>query len=60
VGDPIEYLKEIALQAQKSPSRYYLSKTSSISSSINDQIITKMFEGMLNLEKEHNKERDDK
>jgi mRNA-degrading endonuclease YafQ of YafQ-DinJ toxin-antitoxin module len=52
--------KEAALQAQKSPSRYYSSKTSSNSSSMNDQIITKMFEGMLNLEKEYNKEQDEK
>jgi mRNA-degrading endonuclease YafQ of YafQ-DinJ toxin-antitoxin module len=27
---------------------------------MNDQVITKMFERMLNLEKEHNKERDEK
>jgi gag-polypeptide of LTR copia-type len=53
-------LKEITLQAQKSSSRYYSSKISSISSSMNDQIITKMFEIMLNLEKEYNKERDEK
>jgi hypothetical protein len=53
-------LKETALQTQKSPSRYYLSKTSSSSSFMNDQIITKMFEIMLNLEKEYNKERDEK
>jgi mRNA-degrading endonuclease YafQ of YafQ-DinJ toxin-antitoxin module len=53
-------LKETALQAQKSPSHHYSSKTSSSSSSMNDQIITKMFERMLNLEKEHNKERDEK
>jgi hypothetical protein len=59
-GELIPKLKETAFQAQKSPSRYYSSKTSSSSSSMNDQIITKMFERMLNLEKEHNKERDEK
>jgi hypothetical protein len=53
-------LKETALQAQKSPSHYYSSETLSTSSSMNDQIITKMFERMLNLEKEDNKERDEK
>jgi hypothetical protein len=53
-------LKETALQAQKSPSHHYLSKTSSSSSSMNDQVITKMFEKMLNLEKGHNEERDEK
>jgi gag-polypeptide of LTR copia-type len=53
-------LKEIVLQAQKFSSRYYSSKTLSSSSSMNDQIIIKMFERMLNLEKEHNKERDEK
>jgi hypothetical protein len=53
-------LKETALQAQRSPSHHYLSKTSSSSSSMNDQVITKMFERMLNLEKEHNAERDEK
>jgi hypothetical protein len=53
-------LKETALQAQKSSSRYYSSKTSSSSSSMNDQIITKMFERMFNLEKKHNKEQDEK
>jgi hypothetical protein len=36
-------LKETALQAQRSPSHHYLSKTSSTSSSMNDQVITKMF-----------------
>jgi hypothetical protein len=36
-------LKETVLRAHKSPSRYYSSKTSSSSSSMNDQIITKMF-----------------
>jgi hypothetical protein len=58
--DLIPKLKQITLQAQKSPSRYYSSKTLSSSSFINDQIITKMFERMLNLKKEHNKERDEK
>jgi hypothetical protein len=53
-------LKETALQAQKSSSCYYSSKTTSSSSYMNDQIITKMFERMLNLEKKHNKERDEK
>jgi mRNA-degrading endonuclease YafQ of YafQ-DinJ toxin-antitoxin module len=53
-------LKETALQAQKSLSHHYSSKTSSSSSSMNNQIITKMFKKMLNLEKEHNKERDEK
>jgi hypothetical protein len=52
--------KETALQAQRSPSHHYLSKTSSSSFSMNDQVITKMFERMLNLEKEHNEERDKK
>jgi phage gp16-like protein len=59
-GELTSKLKEIALQAQKSSSRYYLSKTSSSSYSMNDQVITKMFERMLNLENEHNKERDEK
>jgi hypothetical protein len=59
-GELAPNLKETALQAQKSTSRYYSSKTSSSSSSMNDQIITKMFERMLNLEKEHNNERDEK
>jgi hypothetical protein len=59
-GELTPNLKETALQAQKSPSRHYVSKTSSSSDSMNDQIITKMFERMLNLEKELNKERDDK
>jgi gag-polypeptide of LTR copia-type len=59
-GELTPNLKEIALQTQKSPSRHYSSKTSSSSSSMNDQIITKMFEIILNLEKEHNKERDEK
>jgi hypothetical protein len=58
-GELTPKLKETTLQAQKSPSHYYSSKTSSNSSSMNDQIITKMFERMLNLEKEHNKERDE-
>jgi hypothetical protein len=53
-------LKETALQTQKSSSRYYSSKTSSSLSSMNDQIITNMFERILNLKKEHNKERDEK
>jgi gag-polypeptide of LTR copia-type len=53
-------LKETTLQAQRSPLHHYLSKTSSSSSSINYQVITKMFERMLNLEKEHNEERDEK
>jgi hypothetical protein len=59
-GEFTPKLKEIALQAQKSPSHYYSSKTSSSSSSINDQIIMKMFETMLNIKKEHNKERNEK
>jgi mRNA-degrading endonuclease YafQ of YafQ-DinJ toxin-antitoxin module len=59
-GELTPKLKETTLQAQKSSSRHYSSKTSSSSSSMNDQIITKMFERMLNLEKEHNKERDKK
>jgi predicted oxidoreductase len=59
-GELTPKLKEIALQAQKSPSHHYLSKTSSSLSSMNDQFITKMFERMLNLEKEHNEERDEK
>jgi gag-polypeptide of LTR copia-type len=53
-GELTPKLKEIAFQAQRSPSHYYLSKTSSSSSFMNDQVITKMFERMLNLEKEHN------
>jgi hypothetical protein len=53
-------LKETVLQAQRSPSHHYSSKTSSSSSSMNDQVITKMFERILNLEKEHNEERDEK
>jgi hypothetical protein len=53
-------LKETTFQAKKSPSHYYLSKISSSTSSMNDQIITNMFERMLNLEKEHNKEQDEK
>jgi gag-polypeptide of LTR copia-type len=53
-------LKETALQAQKSPSHHYLSKISSSSSSMNDQVITKIFERMLNLENEYNEERDEK
>jgi mRNA-degrading endonuclease YafQ of YafQ-DinJ toxin-antitoxin module len=53
-------LKETTLQTQKSPSHHYLNKTSSSSSSMNDQVITKMFERMLKLEKEHNEERDKK
>jgi gag-polypeptide of LTR copia-type len=59
-GELTSKLKETVLQAKKSPSRQYSSKTSSNSSSMNDQIITKTFERMLNLEKEHNKERDEK
>jgi hypothetical protein len=59
-GELTPKLKETALQAQKSSSRYYSSKTSSRLSSMNDQIITKMFERMLNLENEHNKERNEK
>jgi hypothetical protein len=59
-GELTPKLKETALQAQKSSSRHYSSKTSSSSSSMNDQIITKIFERMLNLDKEHNKERDEK
>jgi hypothetical protein len=59
-GELTSMLKETTLQAKKSPSRYYSSKTSSSSSSMNDQIITKMFERMLNLEKKHNKKRDEK
>jgi mRNA-degrading endonuclease YafQ of YafQ-DinJ toxin-antitoxin module len=59
-GELTPKLKETALQAQKSSSRYYSSKTSSNSSSMNDQIITKMFERVLNLEKECNKERNEK
>jgi gag-polypeptide of LTR copia-type len=55
-GELTPNLKETALQAQKSLSCYYSSKISSSSSSMNDQIITKMFERMLNLEKKHNKE----
>jgi gag-polypeptide of LTR copia-type len=53
-GELTPKLKEIAFQAQRSPSHHYLSKTSSSSSFMNDQVITKMFERMLNLEKEHN------
>jgi mRNA-degrading endonuclease YafQ of YafQ-DinJ toxin-antitoxin module len=59
-GELTPKIKETALQAQKSSSRYYSSKTSSNSSSMNDQIITKMFERVLNLEKECNKERNEK
>jgi gag-polypeptide of LTR copia-type len=59
-GELTPKLKEITLQAQKSPLHHYLSKTSSNSYSMNDQVITKMFERMLNLEKEHNEERDEK
>jgi gag-polypeptide of LTR copia-type len=59
-GELTPKLKEIVLQAQKFSSRYYSSKTLSSSSSMNDQIIINMFERMLNLEKEHNKERDEK
>jgi mRNA-degrading endonuclease YafQ of YafQ-DinJ toxin-antitoxin module len=59
-GELTPKLKETALQTKKSSSRYYSSKTSSSSSSMNDQIITKIFERMLNLEKEYNKERDEK
>jgi hypothetical protein len=59
-GELTPKLKEITLQAQKSSSHYYSSKTLSSSSSMNDQIITKMFERILNLEKKHNKEWDEK
>jgi hypothetical protein len=55
----LQKLIEAALQAQKSSS-YYSSKTSSNSFFMNDQIITKIFERMFNLEKEHNKEQDEK
>jgi hypothetical protein len=43
-GELTPKLNEIALQAQRSSSQHYLSKTSFISSSMNDQVITKMFE----------------
>jgi hypothetical protein len=59
-GELISKLEETGLQAQKFPSRYYSSKISSSSSSMSDHIITKMLEIILNLEKEHNKERDEK
>jgi hypothetical protein len=59
-GELTPKLKEIALKPQKFSSYYYSSKTSSSSSSMNDQIITKMFKRILNLEKKHNKERDEK
>jgi hypothetical protein len=59
-GELTPKLKEITLQDQRSPSHHYLNKTSSSSSFMNDQVITKMFERMLNLEKEHNEERDEK
>jgi hypothetical protein len=59
-GELTPKLKETALQSQKSPSHYYSSKTSLISFFMNDQIIIKMFERILNLEKEHNKKRDEK
>jgi hypothetical protein len=59
-GELTPKLKETALQSQKSSSRHYSRKTSSSTSFMNDQIITKMFERMLNLENEHNKERDEK
>jgi hypothetical protein len=59
-GELTSKLEETGLQAQKISSRYYSSKTSSSSSSMSDHIITKMFERILNLEKEHNKERDEK
>jgi hypothetical protein len=52
-------LKVTALQAQKYPLCYHSSETSSSSSFMNEQIITKMFEIIFNLEKEHNKERDE-
>jgi hypothetical protein len=52
-------LKATALQAQKSSLCYHLNKTPSSSSFMNEQIITKMLEIMLNLEKEYNKERDE-
>jgi hypothetical protein len=59
-GEFTPKLKEITLQTQKFPLRYYSSKTSSSSFSMNNQIITKMFERILNLEKEHNKKQDEK
>jgi hypothetical protein len=59
-GELTPKLKETALQAQRSSSHHYLSKTSSSSSSMNDQVITNIFERMLNLENEHNEERDEK
>jgi gag-polypeptide of LTR copia-type len=43
-GELTPKLKETTLQAQKSPSHHYSSKTLSSSSSMNDQVITKMFE----------------
>jgi gag-polypeptide of LTR copia-type len=59
-GELTPKLKETTLQVQISPSHHYLSKTSSSSSSMNDQVITKMFERMLNLENKHNEERYEK
>jgi gag-polypeptide of LTR copia-type len=59
-GELTPKLKETALQAQRSLSHHYLSKSSSSSSSMNDQVITKIFERMLNLEKKHNEERYEK
>jgi hypothetical protein len=58
-GKLILKLKVIALQALKFSLRYHSSKTPSNSSSVNEQIITKIFGRMLNLEKDHNKERDE-
>jgi gag-polypeptide of LTR copia-type len=55
-GELTPKLKETVLQAQRSSSHHYFNKTSSSSSSMNDQVITKVFERMLNLEKEHNEE----
>jgi hypothetical protein len=55
-GELTPKLKETALQAQRSPLHHYLSKTSTSSFSMNDKVIMKMFERMLNLKKEHNEE----
>jgi gag-polypeptide of LTR copia-type len=57
-GELAPKLNETTLQAKKISSRYYSSKTSSSSSSMNYQIIT--IERRLNLGKEHNKVRDEK
>jgi mRNA-degrading endonuclease YafQ of YafQ-DinJ toxin-antitoxin module len=59
-GELTQKLKETALQAQRSTSHHYLSKTSSSSSSMNAQVITKMFKRILNLKKEHNEKLDEK